>query len=133
MVEDGLDYEDLDETDEDDGIVILNADSALGFAAETLDKATDMAEKMNDTQALMKIAGGWMEIHEYLSGTPHHEPRKQPLGFAPAKPPTEEEVEELDDAIGEPEGRSATRYSRSGLHPQHGEFRVTSRRRFRRG
>lgn len=104
----------------------LDADGALVHAANVLMLATEKADYANDTVALMKIAGGWMEIHEYLAGVPHHAERKQPLGFAPAKP-TEVEEEELDDAIAA-EGRSINR-----VYPQYGELRKSPRRHFRRG
>lgn len=119
--------EEVTETEEsDDGMVDLDANEALVQAAEALLRATAKAEMLNDTAALMKIAGGWMEIHEYLAGTPHHEPRKQPLGFAPAPPAEQEEEEELDDAIATTEGRS-----KRGLHAEYGQLRKSTGRHFR--
>jgi len=99
---------------------VLDADLALAQAANTLVAATEKAEFLNDTEALMKIAGGWMEIHEYLTGTPHHGgPRKNPLGFAASIAHEEEELEEeLDDAVAA-EGKSSRR-----IYAQYGEFRV---------
>lgn len=120
------DESDIVEQEEPDG-EILDADGALVHAANVLMLAQEKADYANDTQALMKIAGGWMEIHEYLAGVPHHGEKKQPLGFAPAKP-TEEEEEELDDAIAATEGRGSRR-----VYAQHGQLRKPARGHFRRG
>lgn len=105
----------------------LTADLALAQAANTLILATEKAEYDNDSAALMKIAGGWMEIHEYLAGTHVEEDKKTPLGFTNAHTIEAEEEEELDDAIAA-EGRGTTSNGVRGLYPQHGKFRVTSRR-----
>jgi len=129
MVEDESEEVAEDVAEDDDG-EYLTADGALVHAANTLMLATEKAEYANDTPALMKIAGGWMEIHEYLAGVGHHEPRKQPLGFAPAPPKElkEEEEEELDDAIAATEG-----YRKRGLHAEYGKLRKSKGGYFRRG
>jgi len=125
--------------DEEEGVV-LTPDLALAEAANALSRAAEKAELLNDTESLMKIAGGWLEIHEYMTGTPHKE-KKLPLGFVSTKSHEleEEEVEELDDAVGEsegPEGRSSsqsrgartTNHRVRGVYPQHGELRITPSR-----
>lgn len=102
----------------------LNSDVALGQAAATLILATEKAEYNNDVAALMKIAGGWMEIHEYLATGQHaHEETKPVLGFTNAHA-QETEEEELEDAIAA-EARSTTRISVGRIHPKHGKFRIT--------
>jgi hypothetical protein len=101
----------------------LDSDLALGQAAATLILATEKAEHNNDVAALMKIAGGWMEIHEYLANSNTEEERKTPLGFTNAHTQETEEEEELEDAIAA-EARSATRISVGRIHAKHGKFRV---------
>lgn len=70
MAEEAEEYETFD----------LTASSALQLASETLMVAQEKAEMLNDTESLMKIAAGWMELHEYLVGNEREE-KKQPLGF----------------------------------------------------
>lgn len=125
-VEDGEKFPGEEPEEESDG-EILDADGALVHAANVLMLAQEKADYANDTQALMKIAGGWMEIHEYLAGVPHHAEKKQPLGFAPAKPAEVEEEEELDDAVAA-EGKSIR-----WVHSQHGKLREPTFRYRRRG
>jgi hypothetical protein len=88
-------------------VLQLTSVSALEQAGNTLLLATEKADYNNDVDALLKIALGWMEIHEYLAGTPHHD-KKQEFGFASTKADDEEEVEELDDAISTEECRTGT-------------------------
>lgn len=58
----------------------VTAKSSLEQAANLLFRAEEKADYNNDTDSLMKIAAGWMELHEYLSGRPD-ESKKHPLGF----------------------------------------------------
>ncbi len=116
--------------DTDDEGVELTPDLALAEAANALSRAAEKAELLNDTESLMKIAGGWLEIHEYMTGTPHKE-KKLPLGFVSTKShesEEEDEVEELDDAIGEPEARRTTHHRIGGVYPQYGQLRITPSR-----
>lgn len=112
--------------------VELDADLALAQASNTLLLATEKAEMLNDVAALMKIAGGWMEIHEYLTGQPHHN-KKQPLGFVGSssnETHTETESEELDDAVGD-ESDSDSADESDGIarvHAQHGKLRIAPSR-----
>lgn len=78
--------------------VELTPDLALAQAANVLILASEKADHNNDVEALMKIAGGWMEIHEYLAGSHSPEQRKPALGFVGNKS-IEAELEELEDAI----------------------------------
>lgn len=107
---------------EDESVIELDSTVALEQAGNALLMATEKANYNNDVEALLKIAGGWMEIHEYLAGvTQHH--NKSPLGFTSIKAEREEEeVEELDDAIADTEGRSTQSIGFRGLHPQHGKL-----------
>lgn len=121
------DAEDGEKYPSEEEYMILDGDVALAQAAEVLMAAAEKAELLNDTDSLMKIAGGWMEIHEYLTGTEHH-PKKQQLGFVSSKShEQEDEEEELDDAIAA-EGRSS-----SGIYAQHGKLRIPKSRYLRRG
>jgi hypothetical protein len=90
----------------------LTAGVALAQAGNVLITAADKAEAMSDVDALMKIAGGWMEIHEYLTGNTHGENKKLSLGFTNAHT-QEVEEEDLDDAIAaEDRIRSSTKGKR---------------------
>ena len=126
MVDDTTPEDAEDSSLEEDEGETLDAGAALAQAANVLVTAADKAEIMNDVQALMKIAGGWMEIHEYLTGGSHEFTTKTPLGFANAKPQTQtREEEELDDAV------AAEGYSKRRIHSQHGELRKFKGRYFR--
>lgn len=119
--------------DEEVTEVELDADLALAQASNALLLATEKAEMLNDVPALMKIAGGWMEIHEYLTGQPHHN-KKQPLGFAGSSSnQTHTESEKLDDAVGDESNPDSTDESDgiARIHAQHGKLRITPSRPWR--
>lgn len=65
---------------EDSDVFLVDPKSTLEQACNILFKAEHLAETLNDVDSLMKIAAGWMELHEYLNGRPD-EAKKQPLGF----------------------------------------------------
>lgn len=69
-------------TEEDDG-VILNAATCLAQSGQTLLDATEMAKFMNDTESMLSIAAGWMELAERFDPSPESSGRKKPpLGFS---------------------------------------------------
>lgn len=86
----------------------LDANGALSLAAETLMRAADVAEKINDTETLLNVAAGWIEIYARLEPEAEEKP-KPPLGFGKfphqhhtVEPETAEtetgiEVEDSDD------------------------------------
>ncbi len=94
--------------DEDDYMVFsVNAKSTLEQACNLLFRAEEKAIATCDVDSLMKIAAGWMELHEYLNGRPE-EHKKVPLGFTGGLRSQENDGEsddELADAIAD-EGES---------------------------
>ena len=74
----------------------ITADSMLSQAVETLFVAKDKADMLNDTDGLMRIAAGWMELYEHLNGTERME-KKMPLGFTGGLRGTPEPEEEVTD------------------------------------
>lgn len=126
-----VDEDEVEEPDEGD-TVVLDADEALVRAANTLTLAMEMAETLNDTQSMLKIAQGWLEIHECLGGGAPRAEKKNRLGFVAPSILEEEDEEELDDAIAA-EDRASASLSRSRVHPQHGKLRKSQGRYFRRG
>ena len=69
-------------TQEDD-TVTLNAGVCLAQAGQTLLDATEMAKFMNDTESMLSIAAGWMELAERFDPSPELSGRKKPpLGFS---------------------------------------------------
>lgn len=82
----------------------VDAKSTLEQACNLLFRAEEKALATCDVDSLMKIAAGWMELHEYLNGTPEVS-KKQPLGFTGGLRSQENDGEpddELADAIAEP-------------------------------
>lgn len=78
----------------------LTQDSSMEKAAETLIRAADLAEKTNDTDAIMNVVAGWLEIHDRFVGAERDKPKN--FGFS-ATFSQQQQVEELEPAVSEGE------------------------------
>ncbi len=68
-------------------VIELNRDVALSEAASTLGRAGDLASRQEDTDNLLQVAAGWIQLSHRLDGPEDavldSVPRVMQTGFAP--------------------------------------------------
>lgn len=78
----------------------IDAEVVLVEAANTLYRAADLADRMNDSDAMMNVVAGWLEVHERFTDAQINKPRQ--IGFC-APEAEVVEVEESEEILVEEE------------------------------